>query len=69
MEACHDLSSTVNPLSKLTPAEPGARARPGDRPSPERLREIAEAVRTGSYRVPPGQIAAALLGARGDRRD
>jgi hypothetical protein len=55
----------VNPRTLLTPAEPGARAKPGAAPSPERLRELADAVRARSYRVPPERIAAALLGARG----
>jgi anti-sigma28 factor (negative regulator of flagellin synthesis) len=54
-------ANPVNPLSTLIPAQPGARARPGLPPSAERLRELKEAVRSGTYRVPPEVVAAALL--------
>ena len=60
-------ASPVNPLSRLIPADPGARARPGLPPSPERLRELEQAVRSGSYTVPPELVAEALLQSLGSR--
>jgi anti-sigma28 factor (negative regulator of flagellin synthesis) len=57
-------ANSVNLLSLLTPAEPGARARPGLPPSRERLRELTEAVRSGTYRVSPDQVALAILSSR-----
>ena len=61
-------ATPVNPRTLLTHAESGSRARPGPAPSPERLRELSDAIRARSYRVPPDRVAAALLGARGGRR-
>ena len=54
----------VNPLSLLSPAEPGVRFRPGLPPSPERIRELREAVRAGTYRVSPELVAGALIAGR-----
>jgi Anti-sigma-28 factor, FlgM len=54
-------ANPLNPLSLLTPAEPGVRFRPGLPPSRERLRELREAVRSGTYRVSPELVAEALI--------
>jgi hypothetical protein len=51
----------VTPFSFLSPAKPGARARPGLPPSEERLRELRQAVRFGRYRVSPELVALAVL--------
>jgi anti-sigma28 factor (negative regulator of flagellin synthesis) len=37
------------------------RARPAPAPSPERLRELARAIAEGRYRVPPEEVAAAIV--------
>jgi hypothetical protein len=60
-------ANPVNPLSTLIPLEPRARARPGLPPSPERLRELKEAVRSGAYRVSPEVVAEAVLRTLGCR--
>jgi hypothetical protein len=57
-------ANPVNPISLLTPAVPGARARPGLPPSAERLRELTELVRSGAYRVPADRVALAILASR-----
>jgi anti-sigma28 factor (negative regulator of flagellin synthesis) len=57
-------TNPVNPLSLLTPAEPGARARPGLPPSAERLRDLKHAIRSGAYRVSPDRVALAILSGR-----
>jgi hypothetical protein len=49
--------------SQLGPAPPGRRARPAPVPGPERLRQLALAVRSGAYRVRPEQVAEAMLSA------
>jgi hypothetical protein len=51
-------------MSLLIPAEPGVRFRPGLPPSPERIRELREAVRAGTYRVSPELVAGALIAGR-----
>ena len=60
-------ANPVNPLARLIPAESGARARPGLPPSAERLRELEQAVRSGSYRVRPELVAEALIQSLGSR--
>ena len=57
-------ANPVNLLSLLTPIDPGARFRPGLPPSAERLRELREAVRSGTYRVSPELVAMALSSGR-----
>jgi hypothetical protein len=58
----------MDALSHLTRAAAGGRARPGTPPSAERLRELAGAIAERRYRVPPEEIAKALLRGRSGRR-
>jgi hypothetical protein len=58
----------MDALSHLVRAASGGRARPGPPPSPERLRELAAAIAERRYRVPPEEIAKALLKGPGGRR-
>ena len=60
---------SMDPLLHVVRAAAGSRARPGRPPSPERLRELAEAISSRRYRVPPDEIAKALLRGRPARPD
>ena len=57
----------MDALSHLVRAASGGRARAGAAPSPERLRELAREIAARRYRVPPEEIAKALLRGRGER--
>jgi len=57
-------ANSVNLLALLSPVDPDVRFRPGLPPSAERLRELRDAIRAGTYRVSPEQVAGALIAGR-----
>jgi hypothetical protein len=55
----------MDSLPKLGTALPDRRPRPGPGPDAARLRELREAIASGTYRVAPERIAAALISSTG----